>query len=411
MLILSKQGENNCEIARRFGVSEGSVRYHRRREAEGRSDGRKNKPMRAEPFREWIEAYWERHSDPRERNLRALYDELVEEQGYDGSYRGLVRYVRKHFPLPKIRPYRRLESPPGAEAQTDWLEAKVWLDDEHAMVKMYGLIIKLSHSRARAVVWRRGMKLEDWLTAHNQCWLRLGGVPALEHVDNVKTATRWGSGPQAKIHRVYGTYCRELGYLVSFCRPRTPTDKGKVERDVRSVRQWLRLGSKQFLDLNHLQTYTDRQIEGAMRRLRNPVTGKTVWESWQAEKGLLRPLPQPLPEAFDLVVSRKVGIDCMVSFEGRQYSVPFALVSRMVEVRGGFDGRVRIIADGQIVADHPRNTSSLLVLDPKHFEGTDTPTVQAPTPLGRNRRCIQALVDEGVEQRAVDFYRALVEVQ
>jgi hypothetical protein len=41
-----------------------------------------------------------------------------------------------------------------------------------------------------------------------------------------------------------------------------------------------------------------------------------------------------LAEPFDLVVRRPVGIDCLVSFEGRQYSVPFRFVGQEVEVRG-----------------------------------------------------------------------------
>jgi len=43
--ILAQKGQNNSEIARTLGVSEGTVRYHRRREAAGTGDGRREKPF------------------------------------------------------------------------------------------------------------------------------------------------------------------------------------------------------------------------------------------------------------------------------------------------------------------------------------------------------------------------------
>lgn len=49
---------------------------------------------------------------------------------------------------------------------------------------------------------------------------------------------------------------------------------------------------------------------------------------------MLTPLHHPLVEPFDIVVRRPVGLDCLVSFEGRRYSVPFHFVRQEGEVRG-----------------------------------------------------------------------------
>lgn len=46
----------------------------------------------------------------------------MEEHGYGGPYRSVLRYVRAHYPPPKMRTYRRVETPPGAQSQTDWGE-------------------------------------------------------------------------------------------------------------------------------------------------------------------------------------------------------------------------------------------------------------------------------------------------
>ena len=59
-----------------------------------------------------------------------------------------------------------------------------------------------------------------------------------------------------------------------------------------------------------------------------PATGLSVAASWEAEKPFLRPLPELLPEPFDLVKTAPVHKDCMVHFEGRSYAVPFLYVGR-----------------------------------------------------------------------------------
>jgi hypothetical protein len=47
---------------------------------------------------------------------------LVLEHDYTGSYKSVLRHVRAKFPKPKLRPFRRVETPPGAQAQVDWWE-------------------------------------------------------------------------------------------------------------------------------------------------------------------------------------------------------------------------------------------------------------------------------------------------
>ena len=157
-----------------------------------------------------------------------------------------------------------------------------------------------------------------------------------------------------------------------------------------------------------LQAWTDASLERSARARRCPATGTTVWEAWQAERGRLAPLPI-LPVPFDLVATRRVGTDALVAFEGRQYSVPFAYLGRQVEIRGGA-GRVQVLADAAVIADHARHTPARLVIDPAHYEGPGTARVAAPTPLGRLGRRLQELAMLPVERRPLDLYAALAEV-
>lgn len=67
---------------------------------------------RAEPLAEVIRCWMEQERE-RGLNLAALYDHLVAEHGYEGSYESIQRRVRAHYPRPRQRARRRVETPPG----------------------------------------------------------------------------------------------------------------------------------------------------------------------------------------------------------------------------------------------------------------------------------------------------------
>jgi len=134
-----------------------------------------------------------------------------------------------------------------------------------------------------------------------------------------------------------------------------------------------------------------------------------VAEAGAEERRLLTPLPETVPEPFDLVAARRVGRDGLVAFEGRQYSVPFRLVGETVEVRG-VAGAVQVLKDCAIVASHPRGTERRLVIDQRHYDGPSTERVIAPPPLGRMGARIQELATMPVARRSIDLYAALAEV-
>jgi hypothetical protein len=136
--------------------------------------------------------------------------------------------------------------------------------------------------------------------------------------------------------------------------------------------------------LETMQAALDEQAEVLLDRLTCPVTGTSVRAAHEAERLVLQPLPT-MEEPFDLVVPRRVQRDCLVSFEGRRYSVPFLWVGREVEVLGTHR-HVVIRAAGREVARHLRHTRERLVLEPGHFEGESTDQVLRPTPLGARAR-------------------------
>ncbi len=406
--VLAEKGQNHCEIARTVGVTESTVRYHLRRAAEGAEDGRRDKPERASTLAEVITAWHaEREGKKRPVNVMELFEHLVAEYDYPGSYQSVRRFVRRHYPKPRMRTYRRVETVPGAQCQTDWGEFS-GVDVGEGPEDLSAFLMTLSHSRKPAVVWSRRKDLLSWLSCHNAAFDRLAGVAAVNRIDNVKTALASGAGPWGTIHPAYRAYSHTVGFHIDACLSGAPEAKGKVEAKVRLSRLRVDPGPRCFDALEELQQWTDQRLLAWSRRALCPATGLTVEESWHRELERLPPLPI-LPEPFDIAVTRPVHKDCMVRFEERSYPVPFQWVGQRVEVRG-CAGKVQILAEGQILREYKRHTPERILIDPSCYEGEATDRVLPPRPLGKMGRKLQEIYELPVEQRPLNLYAALAEV-
>jgi len=384
------RGVSIRQLARQLGVTEGALRYRLRKRAEGeRVDGRSRQSTAVAGFEEAIEGILGRLEDRRVTGegrpvqARTVHEVLAREFGYRGSYQGVVRHLRRRFGVPPVRALRRVETPPGVQAQHDWFEVRTVVAGEAVMLPV--LVGTLSHSRARFpwVSWEATQLA--WHAGHLELFRRYGGVPLWVRIDNLKTGVARGAGPTAVLNDSYRVFARECGFEVDPCRPATGSDKGKAERSVRTFRDGFSdLFRREWDELEPLQSALDERARSLMRRLKCPITGTSVEQALEAERLLLQPLPR-LGEPFDVVVSRRVSRDCLVSFEGRRYSVPFPWVGRDVEVLGVLR-HVVIRGAREEIARHPQHTKALLVIDPAHFEGESTDRVIRPTPLGARAR-------------------------
>lgn len=416
---LHGKGVSRSAIGRTLGVTEGAVRYHVKRLESGATDGRARKRLLIDRMNlaDAVGAWWRAESRRLERegrppSVRALHTWLVDEHEYPGSYKSVLKFVRTGFPPPKRRPFRRVETPPGAQMQTDWGEyGGIEIGDPEGATTLYAFTTVLSFSRMRATVWSRSMKQLAWHRCHNEALTRLGGVAAVNRIDNLRTGIASGAGAFGRINPAYQRYACTMGFHVDAHEARQPQQKGKVERGV-GLGRADDPRRRTFDGLEALQAWTDqRDIESAKRRI-CPATGRTIHETWlEDEVPLLRPLPDVMPEPFDVAVTRPVYKDCTVRFENRTYVVPFAYVGDQVEVRG-CDGVVQIVdrRTGVVLRSYPRGTAERILIDPTCYEGPATETVEAPRPLGGMSRKMQEIAEMPVERRPLDLYAALAEV-
>jgi transposase len=403
------------DVAGKLGVDESTLRYRLKRPLDA-ADGRRDRPTALDGWDPVVRVVLERFGDARVIDgaktrcpTRVVFDMLVRDFGFTGSYQAVRRHLHRTFGAGPVQAVRRVETPAGVQAQHDWFEWEGIVADERCT--LYGLIGTLSFSRATFVWVGRTMSQLAWQTGHLALFQRYGGVPLWVRHDNLKTAVARGAGSTAVFNQTFMRFAGVCGFSLDPCRPSTGSDKGKVERGVRTDRSaFADLFLRRWESTSVLQGALDVRAAELHARRRCPATGTSVAEALGVERPLLLPVPA-IHEPFDVVVARRVSRDCLVSFEGRRYSVPFAWVNRLVEVRGTAQAVV-IVGEGQELARHPRGTARRLVLEPTHYEGPSTPTVLQPTPLGTRAKLQLAgvgLPTPAAVTRPLSAYVALVE--
>ncbi len=402
------------ETARLLDVDESTVRYHLRRATNGHEDGRKKQPEACGAYAEFISEWLagertraEELGSERPPNLKALYEDLVTQKQYSGSYKAVVRYVRRRTAPVKVRPHRRVEVRPGSQAQVDWTPVPLEIAELDGLIVLQAFVLVLSFSRMWTVVWKRGQDMLNWLDAHNQAFLDVEGVPLTVRHDNTKTAVAQGAGSRGKIHPVYASYAHQLGFLTDACEAYCAERKGKVERRARDLQRLQVRHGEAFASLEHLSAACRERRLARAQSLVNPLTGRSIYDSWRQEVPTLKTLPASLPTPFDTTVRREVDASSLVCFEGRQYQVPFLQTGRIVEVRGCAEA-VEIYSGRDLVATYPRRTDCRILLDQRLYDGEGDERVARPVPLGKVGREIALERSWEAPVRSLDTYIDLV---
>lgn len=112
--VMERRGRSIRSLARDFEVDESTLRYRLGRLRSGVQDGRKRQREACADLGEaiggWIQTQRERaEAGGRPEPVKALYEQLVVEDGYTGSYKSVLRYVRRRRGQPRVRPTRRVD--------------------------------------------------------------------------------------------------------------------------------------------------------------------------------------------------------------------------------------------------------------------------------------------------------------
>jgi len=325
IMMMKKVKYSNCEIARKLGVTEGTVRYRIKREESGSRDLRREKSSVLDGYssviKDWISSY---EDDRRRPTLKLLADILKERYGYQGSYDALRRYVRKHFPsFYKKSSRMRVETPAGHLLQVDWKEdVKVQVGEAGNFVTLQAMVFTLGFSRKSVVLYRESKDLQTFLNCHREAFHRLGGIPMVIRTDCLKSAvTRW-NGREIVLNPEYKRYISRLGIEAFPSRPGTPTDKGKVEKRIRDVFCRLDFKHRVYQSISDLQKASDEKLNELEKEWMCGATGYCVADSFSYERKYLNELPLFFPKVPVKESMIRVRNDGTVFFCKNYYQVP-----------------------------------------------------------------------------------------
>jgi transposase len=290
ILELHQQGLSVSAIARRTGLSRGTIRKYVTRGIEPPAYGPCSpRPSVLAPFecylRDRIAAFPELTGSRLHREIREL--------GYSGGYTAVKDFLREVRPRQSTGFEVRFETPPGRQAQVDFAHFRTVFADEPGAERILWLFsLVLGHSRMQWGRFVLHQDLQTLLRCHAAAFEVLGGVPAEILYDRMRTVFRREDAENG--HIIYNATLRAFAehyhYQPKACRPYRAQTKGKVERPFRYVREDFFLG-RSFRNLDDLNVQFHEWLDHVANRRVHATTRRVVAEHFAEEQSHLQALP------------------------------------------------------------------------------------------------------------------------
>ena len=276
---------------------------------------------------------------PRLRAVQVL--ERLRPYGFTGGYTTVKEFTRPWRAKRKRAAYHELEFLPGQEAQVDWMICRL------PFGTLYGFVFILSYSRYLYGRFYPGSSMEFFLDGHLEAFWEIRGVPHSVRYDNLKSVVIRRK-PETVYNSQFMDFARHCGFSIYLCTPGRPNEKGRVERVIRDMEDFVITNS--FRDLDHLNRGFAGWRHDRNKRIHR-TTGKTPCEMLKEEK--LKPLP-PIPAKPYRAVTAAVSTTGFIQFETNRYSVPSFFSARACSVKV-YPRELELVIDNKTVAAHKRS--------------------------------------------------------
>jgi transposase len=299
------------------------------------------------------------------------------------SYSSFKRFVRDHSLA--ISPQKltcRIEVEPGFEVQIDYAKMGLLIEPTTKKRKtVYAFIATLSHSRHKYVEFVYKQDQTSFVTSNVKMFAYFGGVPKRILLDNLKSGVIKPDLYDPKFNRAFREMAEHYNCFLDPCRVRHPKDKGKVERDVQTIRQQFRklLALNPTIDVQQANTMIKAWCIDEYGQRNHGTTHLKPYHTFvDKEQPALLPLPL---ESFQIAQWKKATVhpDHYVQFNKKTYSVPHAYVGEEVWIKGT-DKIVQIYCQDKLIKQH------LITDQSRHTDFNDfPPNVQAALDQGMPR--------------------------
>ncbi len=318
-----------------------------------------HRPSKLDPFKPQIVRMLQTHP-----YTATQIFQRIQEQGFEGSYTIVKRYVRKVRP-PKSPAFLTLSFAPGECAQVDWGSyGAVNVGSTRRRLSFFVMV--LCYSRMMYVEFTVSQTMEHFLACHQNAFDFFGSAPKKVMVDNLKSAVlKRIVGQEPIFNPKYLDFANHYGFTIAPCNVGKGNEKGRVENAVGYVKKNFLAGLDipDFAALNPachnwLDSIANVRIHGQTRQ--KPL------ELFQKEKPFLNPLPDNPFDAASISQIR-ASSQFRITLDTNRYSVPAEYASTRLTLKA-YPDRVCLYSEGNLIARHPRSYDRY-----KDFEDPDHP--------------------------------------
>ncbi len=306
-------------------------------------------PSSIDPYKKQIEEWF--HQGIQTTSIHAA---LQRQYNFAGSYFAIQRFTKSLKNQAKCNSASMiLDFKIGECAQVDFGAGPALKNDLGDPMKTWFFVMTLAWSRHLYVEVVLRQDVETWLGCHRRAFEWFGGVPQKIIIDNAKCAITHACYYDPVVQRSYAEFAEGYGFIIHACPPRDPKKKGRVESNIKYVKN-------NFLPLREFRNLTDinQQAQNwALEIAGNRIHGTTHEKPltlFVTEKPLLQALPEFPPE---IAIWAKVKLhgNCHVQFLKCYYSASYKLLHEVLWLRAT-DTTVRIYHNHELIAVHPRLT-------------------------------------------------------
>lgn len=208
------------------------------------------RPSVLDPFKPTILKWLEEdklHWKKQHHTAKRVYDRLVEEEGYTGSYETVQRFMKKNRSDVRNRASQELIWDPGY-AEVDFGEADFYEDTHSGTVRRKYLVVSFPYSNDAYVQLFGGETAECVCQGLEDIFTFIGGVPPVLIFDN---ATGVGHRVHGKVTetQLFQRFRAHYRFRIRFCNPESGWEKGNVENKVGTVRRNLFVPAPHYHDI------------------------------------------------------------------------------------------------------------------------------------------------------------------
>jgi transposase len=347
-------------IARRLGIDPRTVRKYAKRIASGENEPVCHRPQgKLFPYTDLIKS-----KVLQGLSAVQLYQDLIQDiPGLDVSYETVKRMARR-FRRQEPKAFARLHFKPGEEAQIDFGEiGRIEVNGQSRRVYLFAMTLCFSRYSYYELVLDQ--KVPTFLGVIRRAFEDFGGVPQRIKPDNLKSAVLISKLGERYYQEDFYRLCKHYGTLPDAARPRTPTDKGRVERDIGYVKGNC-FRARTFESFEAAQEYlSEWRHKIALRRVHS-TTRKRPVDLFEEERKALKPLSS---DPFEIATwgQYKLRKDCHIKVQGSFYSVPYQYIGQKVLVRLTQDHLTVFANNGELAKHRRALTRGQEITDPAHY--------------------------------------------